>query len=568
MKRLAYAGGAVALLALLAVALWQFLPAQQGGEEVVMAPTVAPTVMAIETELPLLPRMNESGPIASGLGGGVADMETSALPMPAAEGLVASSIAHPSSVFSGTEFVLAATLPAAVNSAEVYLQSTDLVLTVEMAQALAAQMGFAGPLYTTPQPADADIRYPLVYLAFQDGVRLTIDPYGSISYEQIGQVERPYVAFASEADLAVAEGFVQERGLLPMPYEVAATPWGEIGFYPVINGQRLEQMLGSARVVDSQVVSLYLQWGMDWQPLGVYPLLSPDAAWEQLLAQINAPDNEIPYEIRPAGFGQDGPMGIAEPPVGIETVQYWQREYQPGEFVTVYLYPSVLVALDGSAPIVETWPLTLEADDATRYALAETPFQLTRFSGVINAKGDGIIVESFEILASEADPFQFAEGTVARVDEHMLLTSADGQTYLLPQAPAELADGAAVYVFGWETSEMDGDIPIFNWESIEARGDFAEIPISEEPLPVEPLPVDPGLFAPVYTQVTISEVSLGYRYVYIYDDVLVEGDMVVDVAPAGPPAFYIQPVWQFRGTTEHGDLVTFYVQAVAPEYLE
>ncbi|MCB0015239.1 MAG: hypothetical protein KDE34_25155, partial [Anaerolineales bacterium] len=150
----------------------------------------------------------------------------------------------------------------------------------------------------------------------------------------------------------------------------------------------------------------------------------------------------------------------------------------------------------------------------------------------------------------------------------VFFTSTEGEIYVLPNVPAELADGTDVYVYGWQTDEMAGDVPVFNWESIEARIEFEAIPEGEQPLPVEPMPIDPGEFAPVYAQVTITEVTLGYRYVYVYSDPIVEGDMVIDVAPAGPPAFYIQPVWQFAGTTDNGDLVTFYVQAVAPAYVE
>ncbi|MCB0020357.1 MAG: hypothetical protein KDE09_21340, partial [Anaerolineales bacterium] len=359
MKRLAYLGGLAALFMVLVAVFWQFRPVTG---IVDYDPVEPPAGSGELAELPQLPRLGAGVAPASGLGGG-GNVTADAAAVPAPGLIEETSILRYYSVFSGTEFILAATLPADISAAEVYSQSGDLELTVEMAQALAAQMGFTGTLYTTPQPADVEVNYPMAYLAFQDGTRLTIDPYGSISFERIGLVEQPFNGFATEADVAVAEQFALERGLLPLPYEVAVTPWGEVGFYPVINGQRLDQMLGSARVIDGQVAFLYLQWRMDWQPIGAYPLVAPAAAWEQLLAQINEPNNEIPYEIRPAGFGQADPIGVAEPPVGVEPMQYWQREYLPGEQVTVYLYPSVLIALDGSAPIVETWPLALEADD-------------------------------------------------------------------------------------------------------------------------------------------------------------------------------------------------------------
>ena len=121
----------------------------------------------------------------------------------------------------------------------------------------------------------------------------------------------------------------------------------------------------------------------------------------------------------------------------------------------------------------------------------------------------------------------------------------EGASFILPDAPADLADGSQVNVFAWAARDAGLAYPVLDWEGIDrqvpgASGESLALP---DPLSAE---------TKAYEQVTIDEAALAY-YVYLEISTGENGRLEQSV--------WLLPVWQFSGQTETGDGVTFYVQA-------
>jgi hypothetical protein len=306
--------------------------------------------------------------------------------------------------------------------------------------------------------------------------------------------------------------------------------------------------------------------------LGRYPLITAQAAWEQL--QSGVFENGILYNY---SVGPEG--AVAEPAIAIEPdpttdlYQFWVREYEPGEEIHLYDWPIVFLPVDsGVDPRIQVRNYTVQADSATLNALAERVGQQTHIWGQIGPDGKTLELAGWEAIEQIQEPIS-GPGVISREGDHVLFTSSDtGSSYILPNAPADLEDGLAVYLFAWSTRDLGQAYPVADWENIDKIVNIEPeilpgeaLPI-EEPITDEPLPIDGdgrGFIPFTYESFTVNEVSMAYYYTY-----RLPTNDAGEIRYEGQPTIIVQPTWKFSGQTDTGEYLDFYVQATEAEHVE
>ena len=344
----------------------------------------------------------------------------------------------------------------------------------------------------------------------------------------------------------IAETFLNERGLLDFPYEIIANQFGgqEVAFHRLINDiPTIYPEISVSVASGGQVMSVYIQPFNAFTAVGEYPIISAEEAFE--LAQ-GMPDYQRVFQsvyTDPATYEP-----FVEGPVG--DYRYWPRTYQNGDEITLYFYPIVYRALDGSDPIIKANEFTVIASSADLQMIADNADQNIRLTGVVQgdmAYAQSIRVTSVELI-DENPEWQSREGLIRRADGQAYLDTMEGETIIIPNAPADLLDGEHVFVNG-PIIEAGDPYGTFVWTGIDKVVTMADEPISIDPVDY-PTPV------PI-TQVNIDKVELVYGYSYS--------------PPANensPGDTWMQLAWRFTGRTDTNEIVELMVQAVSPEYLQ
>lgn len=529
-------------------------PAEQPEE-----PVVAEEALPPAADLATLPRIAGSG---GGLGGG----------LPEAGGPASTSMMA-IDPFSGTVFTLDVTLPTAPTAALVWRQP-ERTLTAESAAELATRFGFEPVLYREALPADVgglglDMARPMPtmpFFVFNGSEQLVLTGSGAF-YNNLGANIEMVNALDEGVAIPAAEAFLQERGLLTFEYVAAQSYPGQVEFRRVINGEP-SSMPEIYVSMDNDANVQYVSYEVlpDLAELGAYPLIPAEQAWE-LLQTGRIFENNIPFEFN--SEASEFELEVIEDPFA-DQYQIWTREYEPGDTIELYSYPQAYLPVDGAGePIVLVNGYQLSASNEELQAVAEAIGRQFRVVGTLSDDGETVVLnewETFEFVDS-----LFLEGVIMLGEDGVvLLNTVDGQTYLIPDAPADLEDGLEVFVFAWVAEETGGAYPALNWESIEKRIDYGATPI-DEPAVAEPLPVEPGIEPGLgqfsgYEEVVITEVTLGYYTTFQFEP-LSEEPPAYDAPPV-----VVQPVWRFTGTISGAPAevgtVTFFMQAVDPTLLE
>lgn len=518
------------------------------------------------TELPSLPPIQGGAAPAGGmmgLGGGGKSPEGEAapatMPVDPAIGFI--------DVFSGTNFVLNASLPAEPATAEVrrlVYESYDL----EEARRLAEAFGFSGPLYSPVYPTfpdgalEGEAAMPLpeappAFVAF-DGTR-TLHIQGSGTFYMDQSISFQGGVPLVEGAVPVAEAFLQERGLLDFPYVGREYGFGSVGFIRTINGRPLNVPEINVQVTpDHRIFTTSIRTLTTEEIMGDYPLRSAEAAWQ--LLQEGVMDNNISYiyvpdlEQEQRRWEQDTEMPDVEMP------KFWERRFQPGEEADLYTVPQVYQPAAGEgAPYILLERYHLVGDESQLRAIADAMGQgrIIHVRGTMADDDRTLELAQWEALDNEAA--RFLEGVARREGQQVLLETENEGTFLIAAAPDDLPDGMEIQLSAWEASTSDQGYPLLSWQYINERMDFPMPEAVEEPLPPADGPPQP----PIYEQITINDVVLSY---YSMPD-LQEAEATTQLSMWEMPAL-LQPVWQFTGETDSGEKLQFFVPAVAPEYLE
>lgn len=580
MKRTTFALGGIAAVVLIAVVAYvAFLGngddaptvADNGAAvvETVTEPAPAPTETeqpapateeAVEVaDLPLLPGLQSgSSGFAGGLGGGGGTEEAAvAAPAPMNGGVADTSMPIFTDIFSGTEFVLNATLPEPVGSTQVFQQRPQAEADLATARRFADAFGFGGPLYTQPQPEFEDgFTPPVTYFAF-DGTRmLNVDAFGvyysdqSVSFDNMQRL--PFEQIGPQA-----EAYLLERGLLDFEYEIARGWMNDVFVYRVIDGRTVNQPEITVSFNDQgQIMFVNVQTLRNLEDLGSYPLRTAEEAWQ--IIQDGIVKNNVMYNYTPDFENEAVP--VAEPTPVEETYRFWSRTYEAGDEAHIYTWPGVFLPADGDgAPRIMANQFVLQADGATLEEIAADPFALHHVWGRVGDDGKTLVVEGFEQLSEDRQPL-YLQGTIQREDEQVLFTAQEsGDTYIIPDAPEDLPTDEQFNLFAWGTRDVGADYPVVDWENLDVFVTYSEPEALPEAPIEEPIPFQPE----AYQQVTANGVELVYVYTYRFPEQS-EGALM----RYEPPTIILQPAWKFSGTADNGDNIDFFVEAVAPEFIQ
>jgi hypothetical protein len=531
---------------------------------------VSPTQPAADSEtvtdeelaaLPELPGMDTAaGGFGGGGGGGIGMGGGGDADVANAESLSMIRDWEPVNVFSGTQFIANVTFPSELGPSLV-LEQQPWTMDVATARMIADQWGFTGPLFLIPQPpapaGEPAITYPTTYFVFDGKRTLQLDSQyiyyydGNLNYEQASPI-------AYEQAKAIAEGYLQARGLLNFSYEVRQgyVP-SEVYFHRLVDGRPVNQPEIWVSMIGDQIGTIGYSVLRAPAELGNYPLMSAEQAWQQLIENATVAGNVL-YEMMPAeGFA---PETFVEEPA-IDQPMYWPRVYQAGQEAHLYTWPTIYVSAEGNAaPRIETYPLALQASDETLQAIAASGSRMFHIWGTVAADGKTLEVAGFEALDENVNYSVFVEGTIGREGDQVVVTAFEtGESYILPNAPADVPDGLEVSVFGYASRDTGLTHPVLEWDNISERIIYEEQPVIDEP--VTTMPVD--IWEPyLYQNVTVDKIELAYYYTYVQDQEAIERG---EYAPA---TIMLQPVWKFSGTAENGDQLTFYIQAVAARHIQ
>jgi hypothetical protein len=343
----------------------------------------------------------------------------------------------------------------------------------------------------------------------------------------------------------IAEAFLNERGLLDFDYQIVQNQYGgqEVAFHRLINGILAAYPEITVMVVpDDKVMSVYTQPFSTFTAVGDYPIISAEEAWQ--LAQ-GTPDYQRVFQSVYTDPATNEPF--VEGPIG--DYRYWPRTYQNGDEIVIYFYPIVYKAVDGSDPIIKANEFSVIASSADLQLMADNATQNIRATGIV--QGDVLYTQSIRLtgieVIGENQEWQSREGTIRQADGQTYLDTVEGETLILPNAPADLPDGERVYVNG-PTIEAGEPNSTFIWTGIDRVVEAAEEPIMIDPVFPTPEPI---------TEVNVDKVELIYGYSYS-----------PPADESSPGLTWMQLAWRFTGRTDTNEIVELMVQAVSPEYLQ
>lgn len=575
MKRPVFALGTVAILAVVAYFAWtMFQATTPGSVEPSAVAGISPTAVVSQevaevvptsdpATLPKLPNISGAAGAGMGVGGGGGG----ARPQSGGGAEAASDLGIEPLPIDGefpvwnplgeTNFGLNVTLPEGETAVTVYNQPTNKLYTYEDAVRLAELLGMPTTFYQDQYQPYTDENGkvwtpPPVYQSF-DGLRnLAVREDGWYYYDQNAAQDNNYQPMAIDQAKPIAEAFLRDRGLLDFEYEIVA-PWGtDLEFHRILDGRVVNYPEYMVSVnANGQILSVSHNPLSNMSAIGNYPIQSAQAAWELITS------GEIDYN-RVTFFTSPGPNFVYPTPVPVPDInegpyKSWQNLPQNGGTVTIFPYPSVMTAVNNDAPpriFVDQYRLV--ASDADLQAIVPYAGQQIRIIGTVSdvdTNTPTLTLQSWEPVAANTFEYIWLEGSISRSGDTVTFTSTDGQTFVLPNPPADLADGERVYFSGWRGPNENGEMVILGWNSLDRI-------VEEQPVTIDGPTIDMPYVEYKIGQATINEVSLIYIFSPVYNEETTETQ------------FYLQPAWQFRGETDTNEVITLYVQAVDPSLVQ
>ena len=326
-------------------------------------------------------------------------------------------------------------------------------------------------------------------------------------------------------------------GLLDFAYTLT-DGWGhEVWVNRVLEGMATDYPEISAGVAENGRLAFASYQPFDQlTAVGTYPLISAETAWQQIQDGV---DENMLFNITSATSEPDAPL-----PAQNAGFQYWPREQKSGPDVHLYSLPTVFLPVDESLPPrVNALNYTVQADEATLRSLADQRGVNVHFWGALDTTTNTLALAGWEPLP-ELNPL-IKNGTIQRQGEETRLIDPQGGTFILPDAPADLADGSQVNVFAWAAREAGQAYPVLDWEGIDRQiaGGSGEAMALPEVLPPA---------APVYDANFNQRGHVG---------VLCLSRNAGRGKRPFQQSYWLLPVWQFSGVANNGDTVTFTVPA-------
>ena len=410
---------------------------------------------------------------------------------------------------AGMPISLAVELPAGPAEVQAYYRLENTPLTPEEAGQLATAWGLDARLYLPAwmlaiTPDQIERSYYAIdgmqKLSIWNGELSFLDLIFSPVYEgrQYPQAGLP----PADQALAIATQYLTERGQLEDTFlsDLSRYNYGIVNFYRLLDGLRLDNLAAEVKInPQGQVGSAWVS-REEYQPVGSYPVISAQQAWEQLLAG-GANDN----------------LRISYYPARDGNPQYWGRYFAVGEIAHLFGRPTLLAAAEtGAFPYLELNNLILTGDLPGLIEYLQSNQGYIHVWGSVREQ-DG----ERQLLLSAWEPFDefssYFNGTVRRTAEGNFLELSDGRSLRLPDLPAGVPSDLPVYANGGQVDDT------LEWFTLQVH------------------PSDEGQLPPDLSQVSavIDRVEL----VYLAPDLNnLSPEQALD-----PPHRMLLPAWRFSG---------------------
>jgi hypothetical protein len=439
------------------------------------------------------------------------------------------------SLFSDVPFNLNVSLPNGPATAVV--QQHDFgQIDESAARNLADQLGFTGPLYVQQiaagfGPAEGE-EVPTIYTAF-DGRRILNIGGTGLTYEDRGV----FVDFSQQpvfSEIApLVEAQLSAWGLLDFPYELRELPLGDLAIFRLIDGVAVEQNEFNILVNQAGEIAF-----LDYRPLrevsiiGRYPLQTAEMAWQQL--QNPGLRDQFRFQMLQPNQGDGGVEGFVNP-------RSWVPSFELGEEAHLYISPAVFEATDGSGLHIIWGEFTIIGDSEELAEIATHLTDVLHIWGTVDEANGAktLAVSGWEKVA--VIRYETFEGTIVREAGQTLLETLEGDTFILAGVPEEMPDGIEAYVSTAARRDIGAAYPLVDWLSITEKIDWPDLPpvmADEEPAAFEAVVIDSAdlIYFTLHQSIDGSETNLNMLFV---------------------------PVWKFSGMTDQGQIVTFWIPAVA-----
>jgi hypothetical protein len=500
------------------------------------------------------------------------------------------------SELSGTEFILQTDLPIVPSSVWVYQQPAPKDLPLSKVRELAARFGFTGAIYQQKIPEPPVISgsspsdfptLPTIYSLFDGQRQIQItNQYleyfdNSIPESTWSLAPLPYSQIES-----IARQYLESHGLLDFSYLAVQDPNSAnvVRFevlkdqWPVINLR--------ARVVvtpDGRIASVEYPL-FNLKNLARYPVHSASDAWNALQKGSMLGRWMQTSEEYPQSSTYTGPLEI------------WGPEYSPIQYIEITGSVEVYLPAKGEnvQPRLDLGPGNprFEVSNQDLQALIDSNYRLLLLWGKMRLDDSGSLV--FEVTGwKDASQVQIknVQGIIERQEGRVLLRQSDGQVFLLPLAPQDIADNLSVSVTCWDTNRTQDGYPVLGWNSIETPSQPASVqnppsmsastPVNALPIMVTPTPgsVPVPAMGAVDIEITTQVVQPTIMPGNPTGNSPISGKAYIDkvefvyyVTPTDQlsrlqSASIVQPVWRFTGVTESGVKFEIIFQAVVEKYL-
>lgn len=552
LKPLVYSLAGVAVLAVVILAAWSLLrPGDDAPGVVVEAPSATPEAIAqVETMTPITPPDADDALTAAAPAAEDRAAESALVPAGPPRGLGGGGGADVAyAPFLSATLTLAAPLP--TDSVGPVVVARPRTLSLDDFRAIADRLGATGAIYFewytgSPVAYDASAPGNYVYRIFQGEVRVSMFNSTDIYYENLAYLNtltQPPLPF--EQRRAIAESFLQERGLLTFSY-VTRPGWGyDVQFLLLQDGRPVTNYPFITVTVTpaGHISSISYRPLTAAQQVEEVPLITAAAAWAYLQAHL--PSGQVVYNIYPTHPTSNTP----QPTPG---VTHWERPFAAGQNVVIYSWLQIYRPIYGQgAPLLVTdRNLILEGDPGLLEEIANNAGQIVRLEGQIVGE-PGQLRLQVAAWSPQTEPYDlYLTGTTRSQAGAIYLEIAGGFRILLLDAPADLPVDAQVSVYSW-------GVRAENSEQCQAVMDWVTLDLLSPVYDSEPVPAVDDPYTGIEA-VTITQVELALQYTY-------PGEAPY---PAGRPysqddQAHALPTWLFRGVTNKGDEIEFAIPAVA-----
>jgi hypothetical protein len=365
--------------------------------------------------------------------------------------------------FPKLKFTFPPTLPSSPKSMAVYRQRLSEAVTADTARQIATQWGVAGGVFSSPSEGMGDVTFDVMdgtrsmrFLNFPDQFIYQVG-YASPDYGSALMDNGPLPSL--DEQVAIATNFLKPFGILDLPYQTMAleSERGMVAFMPLLNGYPVVQEIGvdrsnigwiDVKVNASGQVTMVEFSHHDFQPVGDYPILTAQQAWDRFTNDINL---------------QHSRYAVLSP-VRNNSYQSWVPSYKLGQTVDLYGYVNADQPVDPSMPtLVMINNLPVMGDTTGLIPSSKNGVSFVHVWGQIQANSsDGIALRLAGWEASSLTD-EYITGTLTIKSGHTQLIALD-HTLTLIDPPADVPMGTQVGIQG---VVLDGNPPLLNWQFIE-----------------------------------------------------------------------------------------------------